>query len=52
MKLMPRLYSPEQGRVLIDGYDIDKIELYSLRRHYIVPQDPLLFRELLARTLH
>ena len=44
MKLMPRLYSPEQGRVLIDGYDIDKIELYSLRRQIgIVPQDPLLF---------
>ena len=30
MKLMPRLYSPEQGRILIDDYDIDKIELYSL----------------------
>ena len=44
MKLMPRLYSPEQGRILIDGYDIDKIELYSLRRQIgIVPQDPLLF---------
>ena len=29
---------------LIDGYDIDKVELYSLRRQIgIVPQDPLLF---------
>ena len=44
MKLLPRLYSPEQGRILIDGYDIDKVELYSLRRQIgIVPQDPLLF---------
>ena len=44
MKLMPRLYSPEQV-ILIDGYDIDKIELYSLRRQIgIVPQDPLLFQ--------
>ena len=44
MKLMPRLYSPEEGRVLIDGYDIDKVELYSLRRQIgIVPQEPLLF---------
>jgi subfamily B ATP-binding cassette protein HlyB/CyaB len=44
MKLMPRLYSPEQGRILIDGYDIDKVELYSLRRQIgIVPQEPLLF---------
>jgi len=44
MKLLPRLYSPNSGRVKIDGYDIDKIELYSLRRQIgIVPQDPLLF---------
>ena len=44
MKLLPRLYVPNQGRILIDGYDIDKVELYSLRRQIgIVPQDPLLF---------
>jgi subfamily B ATP-binding cassette protein HlyB/CyaB len=44
MKLLPRLYSPEAGRILIDDYDIDKVELYSLRRQIgIVPQDPLLF---------
>ena len=44
MKLLPRLYSPQEGRILIDGYDIDKVELYSLRRQIgIVPQDPLLF---------
>ena len=44
MKLLSRLYSPESGRILIDGYDIDKVELYSLRRQIgIVPQDPLLF---------
>ena len=41
MKLLPRLYSPETGQILIDGYDIDKVELYSLRRQVgIVPQDP------------
>ena len=44
MKLLPRLYAPDEGRILIDGYDIDKVELYSLRRQIgIVPQDPLLF---------
>ena len=44
MKLLPRLYAPEEGRILIDGYDIGKVELYSLRRQIgIVPQDPLLF---------
>ena len=45
MKLLPRLYSPNNGRVKIDGYDINKIELYSLERQVgIVPQDPLLSR--------
>ena len=44
MKLLSRLYAPREGRVLVDGYDIAKVELYSLRRQIgIVPQDPLLF---------
>jgi len=44
MKLLPRLYDLEMGRILIDGYDISKVELYSLRRQIgIVPQEPLLF---------
>ena len=44
VKLLPRLYAPQSGRIVIDGYDIDKVELYSLRRQIgIVPQDPLLF---------
>lgn len=44
MKLLPRLYEPQAGRILIDQYDIAKVELYSLRRQIgIVPQDSLLF---------
>ncbi|KAM3101134.1 peptidase domain-containing ABC transporter [Phormidesmis sp. 146-12] len=44
MKLLPRLYPLESGRILIDQYDINKVELYSLRRQIgIVPQDTLLF---------
>ena len=44
MKLLPRLYETKRGRILIDNYDINKIELYSLRRQVgIVPQEPLLF---------
>lgn len=43
-KLLIRLYEPEVGRILIDGYDISKVELYSLRRQIgVVPQDTLLF---------
>jgi ATP-binding cassette subfamily B protein len=44
MKLLLRLYDTESGRILVDGYDISKVELYSLRRQIgVVPQDTLLF---------
>ncbi len=43
-KLLARLYEPEAGRILVDGYDISKVELYSLRRQIgMVLQDSLLF---------
>ncbi|NMG07565.1 peptidase domain-containing ABC transporter [Brasilonema sp. UFV-L1] len=43
-KLLQRLYEPTAGRILIDGYDISKVELYSLRRQIgTVLQDTLLF---------
>jgi ATP-binding cassette subfamily B protein len=43
-KLLPRLYDADSGRILVDGYDIGKVELYSLRRQIgIVPQETLLF---------
>ena len=43
-KLIPRLYELDAGRILIDGYDISKVELYSLRRQIgMVLQDTLLF---------
>jgi len=51
-KLLSRLYAPTQGRVLMDGYDIDKVELYSLRRQIgIVPQEPLLFSGTVAENI-
>ncbi|MBD2480928.1 peptidase domain-containing ABC transporter [Planktothrix sp. FACHB-1365] len=44
MKLLQRLYAPLSGRILIDGYDINKVELYSVRRQLgVVLQDTLLF---------
>ena len=43
-KLLSRLYEPEGGRILVDGYDINRVELYSLRRQIgVVPQETLLF---------
>jgi HlyB family type I secretion system ABC transporter len=44
MKLIPRLYEINSGRILIDKYDITKTELYSLRQQIgMVLQDTLLF---------
>ena len=44
LKLLPRFYAPDSGRIKIDGLDISKVELYSLRRQIgVVPQDSLLF---------
>ena len=44
LKLLPRFYEPEAGRIRIDGLDVSKVELYSLRRQIgVVPQDSLLF---------
>ena len=51
-KMLARLYSPGSGRILIDNYDIDKVELYSLRRQIgIVPQEPLLFTGTVAENI-
>ena len=44
LKLLPRFYRPTAGRVLVDGLDINKVELYSLRQQIgVVPQDTVLF---------
>jgi ATP-binding cassette subfamily B protein len=52
MKLLPRLYAPTSGRILVDHYDIAKVELYSLRRQIgIVPQDPLLFSGTISENI-
>ena len=43
-KLMQRLYTPEQGRVLVDGIDISLIDAAQLRRQIgVVLQDNWLF---------
>jgi subfamily B ATP-binding cassette protein HlyB/CyaB len=44
LKLLTRLYEPAEGTIRIDGYDISKVDLYSLRTQIgVVPQDSLLF---------
>ncbi|KAK1400186.1 ABC transporter Tap-like, P-loop containing nucleoside triphosphate hydrolase [Heracleum sosnowskyi] len=42
--LIQRFYEPSSGRVMIDGKDIRKYNLKSLRQHIaVVPQEPCLF---------
>ncbi|WP_370318250.1 peptidase domain-containing ABC transporter [Synechococcus sp. BS56D] len=44
LKLITRLYEPLEGVIRIDGNDISKVDLYSLRAQIgVVPQDSLLF---------
>ncbi len=44
LKMIPRLYRPSSGKLLIDDFDITKVDLYSLRRQIgFVPQDCMLF---------
>ena len=44
ISLVPRLYDPVKGAVLIDGVDIRRFTLASLRDQVtVMPQDPVLF---------
>ena len=44
LKLLTRLYETNHGIIRIDGHDISKVDLYSLRSQIgVVPQDSLLF---------
>ncbi len=50
--LIPRLFEPAAGRVLIDGLDVRRYRLRSLReRIALVPQDPVLFAGTIADNI-
>ncbi|KAJ9559189.1 hypothetical protein OSB04_013803 [Centaurea solstitialis] len=50
--LVQRLYEPSSGRVTIDGKDIRKYNLKSLRRHIaVVPQEPCLFADTIYENI-
>jgi ATP-binding cassette subfamily B protein len=52
VKLIQRLYSIHQGRISIDGQDISRVTMESLRRQIaVVPQDPILFHRSLADNI-
>ena len=52
LALIPRLYDPERGTILIDGADIAGVSLASLRRSIAyVGQDALLFDDTVAANI-
>lgn len=52
MSLLIRLYDPREGRILIDGTDIRKLKLGSLRDQVsVVLQEPLLFSGTIADNI-
>lgn len=52
VSLIPRFYDVSEGAVCIDGTDLRRLTLSSLRDHIgIVPQDPLLFSGTLQENL-
>lgn len=52
INLLPRLYEPTEGRVLIDGIDISTIERKSLRTQLaIVSQEVLLFNDTIKQNV-
>jgi ABC-type multidrug transport system fused ATPase/permease subunit len=45
-QLLQRLYTPESGRITIDGQDVAELTLASLRSQIgVVPQEPFLFND-------
>jgi ATP-binding cassette subfamily B protein len=52
ISMIPRFYDPSHGRILLDGVDIRRVTLKSLReRISIVLQEPLLFTASIAENI-
>jgi ATP-binding cassette subfamily B protein/subfamily B ATP-binding cassette protein MsbA len=52
LALIPRLFDPQKGRVLIDGHDIRELTIDSVRRAIaMVPQDPVLLPISIAQNI-
>ncbi|HET8598481.1 MAG TPA: ATP-binding cassette domain-containing protein [Castellaniella sp.] len=51
-RLLLRFYDPDEGRVLVDGQDVRRVSVASLRRRLgIVPQDTQLFNDTIAYNI-
>jgi ATP-binding cassette subfamily B protein/subfamily B ATP-binding cassette protein MsbA len=52
LNLLPRFYDPDHGSILVDGIDIRKANLRSLRKQIaLVSQDPILFDDTIINNI-
>ena len=52
IRLLPRLWEPQRGEILIDGKNIVRFQQTSLRDHIaVVPQKPFLFFDTIAENI-
>src|SRR4051812_8140216 len=52
VQLLPRLYDPQEGAVLVDGADVRSVEMGSLRQAIaVVDDDPFLFSASVAENI-
>jgi ABC-type multidrug transport system fused ATPase/permease subunit len=52
LALLPRFYTPDSGRILIDGVDLSTVTLKSLRSQIgIVTQEPVVFPGTIAQNI-
>jgi ABC-type transport system involved in Fe-S cluster assembly fused permease/ATPase subunit len=52
IRLLFRLYEPNDGRILLDGVPISELSLSTVRRAIaVVPQDTVLFHDTIARNI-
>ncbi len=52
INLLLRFYSPQQGRILLDGIPLDRVAVQSLRRQMaLVPQEAFLFSTTLRENI-
>jgi subfamily B ATP-binding cassette protein MsbA len=50
--LLPRFYHPQQGRITLDGHDLESLTLESLRRQVsLVSQNVVLFNDTVAANI-
>lgn len=52
LSLIPRLFDPDEGRMLIDGTDLSRVRVRSLRRQIgVVTQEVVLFKGTIAQNI-